>query len=125
MRPVREARIDLVPITQDILDIRNQIRTALFSDLFTMLVEAVEGRMTAAEFGMRVQQKMLMLGPVVQSLNTELLDPLLEMIYENLLEGGAILRRRLRWRNATSNRSSWASWRRRSRRAARLPPNAW
>lgn len=90
VRPVREARIDLVPITQDILDIRNQIRTALFADLFTMLVEAVEGRMTAAEFGMRVQQKMLMLGPVVQSLNTELLDPLLEMIYENLLEGGAI-----------------------------------
>ena len=90
IRPIREARIDLVPITQDILDIRNQIRAALFADLFTMLVEAVEGRMTAAEFGMRVQQKMLMLGPVVQSLNTELLDPLLEMIYEALLEGGAI-----------------------------------
>ena len=90
IRPIWEARIDLVPISQDILDIRNQIRTALFADLFTMLVEAVEGRMTAAEFGMRVQQKMLMLGPVVTSLNTELLAPLLEMIYEALLEGGAI-----------------------------------
>lgn len=90
IRPIREARIDLVPITQDILDIRNQIRQALFADLFTMLVEAVEGRMTAAEFGMRVQQKMLMLGPVVQSLNTELLDPLLEMIFDLLQEGGAI-----------------------------------
>lgn len=90
VRPIYEARIDIVPITQDILDIRQQIRTALFADLFTMLVEAVEGRMTAAEFGMRVQQKMLMLGPVVQSISSELLEPLLDMIYEALLEGGVI-----------------------------------
>lgn len=90
IRPLRESRIDLAPISADILDIRNQIRAALFADLFTMLVEAVEGRMTAAEFGMRVQQKMLMLGPVVQSLNTELLGPMLDLIYEHLAEGGVI-----------------------------------
>lgn len=90
IRPLREARIDLAPITADIYDVRQQVRAALFADLFTMLVEAVEGRMTAAEFGMRVQQKMLMLGPVVQSLNSELLSPLLERIYDALLEGGVI-----------------------------------
>ena len=46
--------------------------------------------MTAAEVAERRQEKMLLLGPVLQRLKTELLDPLIERTYYILLRQGAI-----------------------------------
>ena len=46
--------------------------------------------MTATEVAERRQEKMLLLGPVLQRLKTELLDPLIERTYYILLRQGAI-----------------------------------
>ncbi len=46
--------------------------------------------MTATEVAQRVEEKMLMLGPVMQNLHDELLVPLLDLIYYHLLDGGAL-----------------------------------
>ena len=46
--------------------------------------------MTAAEVAERRQEKMLLLGPVLQRLKTELLDPLIERTYYILLRQGEI-----------------------------------
>ena len=72
-------------------DVRVQIQQMLFLDLFQMLAMAgVDTKMTATEVAQRVEEKMLMLGPVMQNLHDELLVPLLELIYYYLLEGGAL-----------------------------------
>ena len=72
-------------------DVRLQIQQMLFLDLFQMLAMAgVDTKMTATEVAQRVEEKMLMLGPVMQNLHDELLVPLLELIYYYLEEGGAL-----------------------------------
>lgn len=72
-------------------DVRQQIQQMLFLDLFQMLAMAgVDTKMTATEVAQRVEEKMLMLGPVMQNLHDELLVPLLELIYYYLQEGGAL-----------------------------------
>lgn len=72
-------------------DVRVQIQQMLFLDLFQMLAMAgVDTKMTATEVAQRVEEKMLMLGPVMQNLHDELLVPLLELIYYYLQEGGAL-----------------------------------
>ncbi len=72
-------------------DVRLQIQQTLFLDLFQMLAMAgVDTKMTATEVAQRVEEKMLMLGPVMQNLHDELLVPLLELIYYYLQEGGAL-----------------------------------
>lgn len=72
-------------------DVRVQIQQMLFLDLFQMLAMAgVDTKMTATEVAQRVEEKMLMLGPVMQNLHDELLVPLLELVYYYLQEGGAL-----------------------------------
>lgn len=71
--------------------VTQQIQQMLFLDLFQMLAMAgVDTKMTATEVAQRVEEKMLMLGPVMQNLHDELLVPLLELIYYALEEGGAL-----------------------------------
>jgi hypothetical protein len=66
-------------------DTRQRVNAAFFSDLFMMISGQDTGRMTATEVTARNEEKMLMLGPVVERLNNELLDPLVETVFERLL----------------------------------------
>ncbi len=62
-----------------------RIRKYYSADLFLMLDQLQEGRMTATEVTARVQEKLQQLGPVVQNLQTEYLDGVIERIY-NILD---------------------------------------
>jgi hypothetical protein len=46
--------------------------------------------MTATEVAERHEEKLLMLGPVIERLNNELLYPLVETTFTHMVEGGAI-----------------------------------
>lgn len=62
-----------------------RIRKYYSADLFLMLDQLQEGRMTATEVTARIQEKLQQLGPVVQNLQSEFLDGVIERIY-NILD---------------------------------------
>lgn len=62
-----------------------RIDDAFFVDLFLMISRMDDVR-TATEIAARKEEKMLMLGPVLERLNDELLDPLIERTFSIMLE---------------------------------------
>lgn len=91
VRRLIEQPSDVSWLRQTMLDVRQQIQQMLFLDLFQMLAMAgMDTKMTATEVAQRVEEKMLMLGPVMQNLHDELLVPLLDLIYYHLQDGGAL-----------------------------------
>jgi hypothetical protein len=67
-----------------------RIKTAFFADLFLAALDAEGGRMTAREVAERHEEKLLQLGPVMERLQDELLDPLIRRAFGILWRGGYI-----------------------------------
>lgn len=81
-------RIDA--LLQDIQDVRQRVNEAFYKDIFMMLTEKAGDRMTATEVAERHEEKMLMLGPVLDRLNSELLDPLITIVFNRMAELGML-----------------------------------
>jgi hypothetical protein len=89
-RQMFESRIDLNHLLADIQDVRQRINQSFFVDLFLMLSQMESTQMTATEVAERHEEKMLVLGPVLEQLQFELLSPMVELAFGDLLEAGAI-----------------------------------
>lgn len=85
-----EVNLNLQHLLGDIQDVRERVRGGFYADLFLMLANATDTRMTATEVAERHEEKLLMLGPVLERLHNELLDPLIEMTFTRMLEAGVI-----------------------------------
>lgn len=90
IRTAFEVNLDLSHLLEDIRDVRERIRGAFYADLFLMLANATDTRMTATEVAERHEEKLLMLGPVLERLHNELLDPLIEMTFTRMVEAGVV-----------------------------------
>ena len=66
---------------EDIADLRNRIRASCYEDLFLMLSNDTRSGITAREVEERHQEKMLVLGPVLERMNEELFDPVIDRTY--------------------------------------------
>jgi hypothetical protein len=67
-----------------------RIEQAFYADLWLMFAESDRREITAAEINRRQEEKMLQLGPVLQRLEEELLDPLIERTFGILLRSGLL-----------------------------------
>jgi hypothetical protein len=76
-RPIYEVKPDIPGQIQAMMDSREMIRTTFFADLFMSIIMADNRDMTAREVEERHAEKMMMLGPVLERLEHELLDPLI------------------------------------------------
>lgn len=85
-----EVRLDLNHLLADMQDVRGRINGAFYADLFLMLANGSNTTMTATEVAERHEEKMLMLGPVVERLQNELLDPLVDMTFSRMLAAGIL-----------------------------------
>lgn len=85
-----EVNLNLQHLVGDIQDVRERIRGGFYADLFLMLANATDTRMTATEVAERHEEKLLMLGPVLERLHNELLDPMIDMTFSRMLEAGMI-----------------------------------
>lgn len=85
-----EIRLDLNHLLADIQDVRGRIRSAFYADLFLMLANQTDARMTATEVAERHEEKLLMLGPVTESLHNELLDPHVDITFSRMLKAGIL-----------------------------------
>lgn len=90
IRTAFEVNLDLSHLLNDIQDVRERIRGGFYADLFLMLANATDTRMTATEVAERHEEKLLMLGPVLERLHNELLDPLIEITFERMLAAGVL-----------------------------------
>jgi len=90
IRPAWEVNLDLSHLLEDIHDVRGRINACFFADLFLMLANQTDTRMTATEVAERHEEKLLMLGPVLERLQNELLDPLIEITFDRIMEAGLV-----------------------------------
>lgn len=84
-----EVKLDLSHLLMDIQDVRARINAGFYVDLFMMLSQD-DGTMTATEVAERHEEKLLMLGPVLERLHNELLSPLIDMTFEHIVQSGAL-----------------------------------
>lgn len=85
-----EVNLDLEDLLADIRDCRGRINSAFFADMFLMMDSNVNPNMTATEVAERHEEKMLMIGPVLERLSNELLYPLIETTFTHMLEAGLV-----------------------------------
>jgi len=90
IRPQFEVRLDLNHLLADIQDVRQRIFSTFHADLFLMLDNQRDARMTATEVAERHEEKLLMLGPVLERLHNEMLDPLIEITFDAMLHAGIL-----------------------------------
>lgn len=88
--PLYQINPDIAAVTRKIDDVRKAVREGFFNDLFLMFTADGRSNVTAAEVAERGQEKLLMLGPVIERHQTELLDPLLTRTYGILRRAGAL-----------------------------------
>lgn len=62
--------------------VRQRISRAFYEDLFLMLANSTRREITAREVEERHEEKLLALGPVLERINQDLLDPLIENTFE-------------------------------------------
>jgi hypothetical protein len=90
IRSAFEVNLDLSHLLMDIQDVRERIKGSFYADLFLMLANSTNTSMTATEVAERHEEKLLMLGPVLERLHNELLDPMIEMTFDRMVEAGIV-----------------------------------
>lgn len=86
-----EVQLNLQYLLQDIMDVRERVRSAFYADLFLMISQQpADGRMTATEVAERHEEKLLMLGPVIERLHNELLEPMVDITFSRMIEAGLV-----------------------------------
>ena len=70
--------------------IRERISKAFYEDLFLMLANSDRRQITAREIEERHEEKLLALGPVLERINQDLLDPLIENSFRIMNEAGLL-----------------------------------
>jgi hypothetical protein len=88
--PAYQVNIDINHLKEDIYETQQRIRRAFYEDLFMMLTQTDRREITAREIEERHEEKLLMLGPVMERLNDELLDPAIDRTFNICLRAGII-----------------------------------
>ncbi|SIO36776.1 portal protein [Halodesulfovibrio marinisediminis] len=86
--PLYQINPDIQAVSYKIDDVRRGIREGFFNDLFLMFTGEGRSNITATEVLERSQEKMVMLGPVIERHQTEILDPLLARMLGVLQRSG-------------------------------------
>lgn len=87
--PLLTVRPEITPMVTQMQDVRQRIDDALFRLLWRAVTQLDTVR-TATEIEARKQEQMLLLGPVLDSLNKELLSPLIEWVWAAANEAGIL-----------------------------------
>lgn len=89
-RPAHEVNFRINELVMDIQEHQQRIKRAFFEDLFLMLASSDRRDITAREIDERHEEKLLALGPVLEQLNQDLLDPLIDICFQIMFNQGLI-----------------------------------
>lgn len=90
IRSIYDYRPDLNAMQAKIDIVEQRIGESFYSDLFLMLSNTDRRQITAREIAERHEEKLLMLGPVLERLHTELLDPLIDRAFSIMQKAGML-----------------------------------
>lgn len=90
LRSIYDYRPDMGSIKAEIMDTERRIQRGFYEDLFLMLAQTDRRQITAREVAEKHEEKLLMLGPVLERLHTELLDPLIDRTFSILQQNGVL-----------------------------------
>jgi Bacteriophage head to tail connecting protein len=90
IRSAYDVNLRLDYLLADIQDTRDRIRGAYYADLFLMMANDRRSGTTATEIAERHEEKLLMLGPVLERLHNELLSPLIDITFERMSDAGIL-----------------------------------
>lgn len=88
VKPLFAVNMDLSHLDAKILRTEEKIKRTFFADLFLMLDSLGSNSMTAREVLERTQEKLQQLGPMVERLQYEFLNPIIERVYNILDRAG-------------------------------------
>jgi hypothetical protein len=89
-KPAHELRMPLQELQVLIGETQMRIKRCFYEDLFLMLANSDRRQITAREIEERHEEKLLMLGPVLERQNEDLLDPLIDRTFAIMLRKGQI-----------------------------------
>jgi len=94
LRAIHEVTLNIEHLARDLGDTQYRIQRAFYEDLFLMLARSDDrlgaDRPTAREIEERHEEKLIALGPVLERTNDELLDPLVDRVFELMVDAGLI-----------------------------------
>ena len=91
MRPVYTVMPDLQYMTVDLKEIQGRIQKGLFNDLFLMIADSpAKDRTTAYEIAQKNQERLQVLGPVIERMQNEAFSPFLRRIIAVMNRRGLI-----------------------------------
>ena len=89
-QPAYQINFNLNDMKEDIYETQQRIRRAYYEDLFLMLSQSDRREITAREVEEKHEEKLLMLGSVMERLNDELLDPLIDRVFNIAMRAGIL-----------------------------------
>ena len=89
-RAAHEINLDLNHLELKQQQIRQRIQRAFYEDLFLMLAQSDRREITAREIDERHEEKLLALGPVLEQTNQDLLDPLIDNMFDFMVSQNQI-----------------------------------
>lgn len=90
IQPILNAVGDINPLVNHLMQLKTDIKSDFYVDLFLMVQNSVSDRKTATEIYALQEEKLLVLGSVMERLQHELLAPLVTMTYKKLLLRGEL-----------------------------------
>lgn len=89
-KPAHEINFRLTELEAKQTQVRQRISRCFYEDLFLMMAQSDRREITAREIDERHEEKLLALGPVLEQLNQDLLDPLIDITFNFMLEQGIV-----------------------------------
>jgi len=89
-KPAHEVQLRIADVEEKQRQTRERINYAYYVPLFMMLSMGDRREMTATEVAERREEKLLGIGPVLEQLNQDLLDPLIDLVFEFMLRQNLI-----------------------------------
>ena len=83
--PIMQVRHNIQGTYEVIAQIQNKVREGLFNNLFRMLLNSDRRQITAREVAAREEEKLILIGPVLERLNDEFFIPLTSRTF-NIME---------------------------------------
>jgi hypothetical protein len=90
MKPIYTVMPPVQELMQDIKEIQERIKVIFFNDLFMMFQNLQAEPRSAAAVDARREEKLVMLGPVLERFENEALDPAIDRIFGIMLRGGLL-----------------------------------
>ena len=88
--PAHEVNLRIDHLDAKMSKIEQRISRAFYEDLFLMLAQSDRREITAREIDERHEEKLLALGPVLERLNQDLLNPLVDITFNNMMRLGML-----------------------------------